>query len=208
MNDGNEQLLRGRFYGHDHNHDDPNPGPFPHQTYAALVGGPLDGLLLDIDGWSPEEIENGVAVLALTACAVLAGARSLLAVSEWVADAPEELLERFGIRVDPLFPKRSWPAETTIRRVLARIDANALDRAVGIWLAGRQQNAGGLQALAVDGKSLRVPPAPRAGKSTSWSPATTSAGWSSHRWTSVRRPTRSLDSGLCWTRCLTCPAPS
>ncbi|MET7458406.1 ISAs1 family transposase [Streptomyces sp. NPDC005574] len=95
------------------------------------------------------------AVLALTACAVLAGARSLLAVSEWVADAPEGLLERLGIRVDPLFPKRSWPAETTIRRVLARIDANALDRAVGAWLAGRQQDAGGLRALAVDGKSLR-----------------------------------------------------
>lgn len=46
-------------------------------------------------------------VLALTACAVLAGARSLLAVSERVADAPAELLERLGIRVDPLFPKRS-----------------------------------------------------------------------------------------------------
>ncbi|MFB6990255.1 hypothetical protein ACFC0C_28505 [Streptomyces sp. NPDC056178] len=36
---GDEQLLRGRVYGHDH--DDPNPGPLPHQTYAALVGGPL-----------------------------------------------------------------------------------------------------------------------------------------------------------------------
>ncbi|MBA9050195.1 hypothetical protein BJ996_006926 [Streptomyces phaeogriseichromatogenes] len=23
------------------------PGPLPHRTYAALVGGPLDGLLLD-----------------------------------------------------------------------------------------------------------------------------------------------------------------
>ncbi|MFG2425045.1 transposase family protein, partial [Streptomyces sp. NPDC048448] len=29
-----------------------------------------------------------VVVLALTACAVLAGARSLLAVGEWIADAP------------------------------------------------------------------------------------------------------------------------
>ncbi|MEW1569483.1 transposase family protein [Streptomyces sp. NPDC093509] len=48
-----------------------------------------------------------VTVLALTACAVLAGARSLLAVSEWVADAPKELLERLGTRVDPLFPERS-----------------------------------------------------------------------------------------------------
>lgn len=32
-------------------------------------------------------------VLVLTACAVLAGARSLLAMGEWVADAPPALLE-------------------------------------------------------------------------------------------------------------------
>ncbi|TKS96302.1 hypothetical protein [Streptomyces lasalocidi] len=25
-------------------HDAPNPIPLPHQTYVALVGGPLDGL--------------------------------------------------------------------------------------------------------------------------------------------------------------------
>ncbi|MET7391217.1 hypothetical protein ACFYPT_39080 [Streptomyces sp. NPDC005529] len=68
---------------------------------------------------------------------------------------PERLLERLGIRVDPLFLRRSWPEETTIRRVLARIDAHALDQAVGAWLAARQQDAGGLRALAVDRKSLR-----------------------------------------------------
>ncbi|MER5717462.1 hypothetical protein [Streptomyces sp. NPDC002132] len=43
MNADDEQLLRGRVYGCD---DDPHPGPLQHQTYAALVGGPLDGLLL------------------------------------------------------------------------------------------------------------------------------------------------------------------
>ncbi|WP_234353281.1 transposase family protein [Streptomyces ardesiacus] len=86
-----------------------------------------------------------VTVLALTACAVLAGARSLLAVSEWVADAPAELLERLGIRVDPLFPKRSWPTESTIRRLLARTDTDALDQAVGAWLADRQRGSGGLR---------------------------------------------------------------
>lgn len=96
-----------------------------------------------------------VAVLALTACAVLTGARSLLAVGEWVADAPPGLLERLGIRVDPLFPQRSWPAESTIRRLLARVDADALDRAVGAWLADRQAGSDGLRGLAVDGKSLR-----------------------------------------------------
>ncbi|MFC9283004.1 hypothetical protein [Streptomyces collinus] len=57
---GDEQLLRGRVYGCDH--DDPHPGPFPARTYAALVGGPLDGLLLDITGWTAEEVDGGVAL--------------------------------------------------------------------------------------------------------------------------------------------------
>ncbi len=72
-----------------------------------------------------------------------------------MADAPPALLERLAGVVDPLFPKRSWPAESTIRRLPARIDADALDRAVGAWLADRQTRSGGLRALAVDGKSLR-----------------------------------------------------
>ncbi|MFE9313368.1 transposase family protein [Streptomyces sp. NPDC006706] len=93
-------------------------------------------------------------LLALTACAVLAGARSLLAVSEWVADTQPALLERLGTAVDPLVPKRSWPSESTIRRLLARIDADALDRAVGAWLADRRTRGQGLRGLAVDGKSL------------------------------------------------------
>ncbi|MEU9057042.1 ISAs1 family transposase [Streptomyces sp. NPDC048384] len=96
-----------------------------------------------------------VAVLALTACAVLAGATSVPAVSEWIADAPPHILQRLGIRLDPLFPKRLLPAETTVRRLLARIDGDALDRAVGRWLADRRPKATGLRGLAVDGKSLR-----------------------------------------------------
>ncbi|WP_309505376.1 ISAs1 family transposase [Streptomyces phytophilus] len=48
------------------------------------------------------------------------------------------------------------PSEASIRRLLARIDADALDRAVGAWLADHCPAAGtGLQAAAVDGKSLR-----------------------------------------------------
>lgn len=85
-----------------------------------------------------------VTLLALTACAVLVGARSLPAVGEWVADAPPALLERLGTVVDPLVPKRSWPAESTIRRLLASIDADALGRAVGGWLADRQIRGEGL----------------------------------------------------------------
>ncbi|WP_406835134.1 transposase family protein [Streptomyces sp. AHU1] len=77
-----------------------------------------------------------IAVLALTACAVLAGATSLRVAGEWIADALSCVLERLGIRPDPLFLKRCAPAETTGRRLLGRIDSDALDRAV--WrLAGR-----------------------------------------------------------------------
>jgi hypothetical protein len=51
-------------YGHSHGqgYDDPNPGPLPYQTYAALVGGPLERLLLDIMGWRPEEVDDGAAL--------------------------------------------------------------------------------------------------------------------------------------------------
>ncbi|MFI6931021.1 transposase family protein [Streptomyces sp. NPDC050287] len=58
-------------------------------------------------------------VLALTACAVLAGARSLLAVGEWIADVPPQVLTTVGARPDPLLPQRRLPAETTVRRLLA-----------------------------------------------------------------------------------------
>ena len=71
------------------------------------------------------------------------------------ADAPPHILERFGKHLDPLFPKRLLPAQTTVRRLLARIDGDALDRAVGRWLADRRPKATGLCGLAVDGKSSR-----------------------------------------------------
>jgi predicted transposase YbfD/YdcC len=97
-------------------------------------------------------------VLALAATAVLAGATSLLAIGEWAADAPPEILDALGARRDPLTGRHPAPGEATIRRVLTRIDGDALDRAVGRWLADRRpQNlpARGLRAVAVDGKSLR-----------------------------------------------------
>ncbi|MCQ9134571.1 hypothetical protein [Streptomyces hilarionis] len=59
MDRDDEQLLRGRVYGTDHDH----PGPLPHRDYAELVGGPLDGLLLDITGWTADEIQTGVALM-------------------------------------------------------------------------------------------------------------------------------------------------
>ncbi|MCX5207647.1 hypothetical protein OG897_40365 [Streptomyces sp. NBC_00237] len=59
--DRDEELLRGRIYGEDHDH--PRPGPKPGRTYAELVGGPLDGLLLDITHWTENEISDGAALM-------------------------------------------------------------------------------------------------------------------------------------------------
>ncbi|MFM9370568.1 hypothetical protein [Streptomyces sp. Da 82-17] len=57
---GDEELLRGRIYGQDH--DDPRRGPQPGRSYVQLVAGPLDGLLLDVTGWTPQETASGAAL--------------------------------------------------------------------------------------------------------------------------------------------------
>jgi hypothetical protein len=56
-----------------------------------------------------------VAILAMTAAAVLTGGRLLAAIAEWVADAPQPVRAALGARRDaPDF--WSVPAEATIRR--------------------------------------------------------------------------------------------
>jgi predicted transposase YbfD/YdcC len=105
-----------------------------------------------------------VAVLAVAVCAVLAGARSLVAIGEWASDAPCQVLASLGVRRHPLTGAWQPPGEATVRRVLARIDADALDRAIGAWLAAQQPPAASpsppspgppRRAVAVDGKTLR-----------------------------------------------------
>jgi predicted transposase YbfD/YdcC len=101
-------------------------------------------------------------VLAVAVAAVLTGARSLAAIGEWASDAPGQVLACLGVRRDLTGAWRP-PGEATVRRVLARIDADALDRAIGAWLAAQQPPANPpsppprpwRQAVAVDGKTLR-----------------------------------------------------
>lgn len=92
-------------------------------------------------------------ILALTACAVPAGATSLLAVGEWTADAPQHVLERLGVHPDPVLPRPLVPAEATVRRLLTRVDGDALSRAVGGRLADRRPASSGPRGLSVDGKT-------------------------------------------------------
>jgi len=97
------------------------------------------------------------AILVLAAAAVLAGARSIAAIAEWAADAPQPVRAALGARRDPLTGHWVWgvPTETTIRRTLARVDPEALAAAIGAWLADRDQPDQRRRAVAVDGKTLR-----------------------------------------------------
>ncbi|MFH9681156.1 hypothetical protein [Streptomyces globisporus] len=58
----NDIDLRPWIYGTDH--DDPGPRtPTPGHVYVDLVGGPLDGQLLDVTAYTPEERSSGGALL-------------------------------------------------------------------------------------------------------------------------------------------------
>jgi predicted transposase YbfD/YdcC len=88
-------------------------------------------------------------ILGLALCAVVAGARSFTAIAEWAADADGQTLRVLGVtgRV---------PSESTFRRTLQRLDADAFDDLAGAWaqqaaMPGPKER----RVIAVDGKTLR-----------------------------------------------------
>jgi hypothetical protein len=112
-------------------------------TPAALAPDQCHSLLDDLATIADPRHRRGrrhplVAVLGVTVCAVLAGARSLAAIGEWAADAPGPVLAALGVRRHPLTGAFRPPGEATVRRVLARVDPDALDQVIGVWLASQQ----------------------------------------------------------------------
>ena len=88
-------------------------------------------------------------ILGLAVCAVLAGARSFTAIAEWAADADQGTRDALGIT-------GVMPCESTYRRTLQHLDADALDAAAGTWAQQRTVPPAGIRrAVAVDGKTLR-----------------------------------------------------
>jgi predicted transposase YbfD/YdcC len=88
-------------------------------------------------------------ILSLAVCAVLAGARSFTAIAEWAADADQATLDALGVT-------GVVPSESTFRRTLQNLDADALDDAAGGWAQQRTVPApGARRVIAVDGKTLR-----------------------------------------------------
>lgn len=74
---------------------------------------------------TPRGVRHSLAgVLAAAIGAVAAGARSFVAMGEWARDVATEVLAPLGL-------DRRAPDEATFRRVLARIDADLLNRILG-----------------------------------------------------------------------------
>lgn len=88
-------------------------------------------------------------VLALAVTATLAGCRSFAAIGQWAAESTAEKLVSFGLT------SGGAPDESTLRKLFCRLDADALDRALGVWMWTRTFVAGQRRVIAVDGKTVR-----------------------------------------------------
>ncbi|HZM65163.1 MAG TPA: transposase family protein, partial [Nakamurella sp.] len=86
------------------------------------------------------------AILAIAACAVIAGARSFVAIAEWAAAATPAGLAKLGVTGEV-------PCESTFRRTINKIDGNGLDLILGGWAALRAVNPKEMRVIAVDGST-------------------------------------------------------
>ena len=122
------------------------------------------GLLAALEEMTDRRKRRGVrhslaSILAIATAAALAGSKSMVAIGEYAADLPQEVLARLGAKYHPDLECYIAPSDETFRRVLRdHVDAVELDQVVGSWLFGQLQ-AGNLAAeelvVALDGKSLR-----------------------------------------------------
>ena len=120
----------------------------------ASAEGSVDGLsLIEVLGRVPDpRSAHGKrhplgAILGLAVCAMLCGARSLYAISQWGRDQGEEVSEALG------FTRQRTPCVSTLHQVFSRLDREAFERELGRWLQQRGLSEG--EAVAIDGKALR-----------------------------------------------------
>lgn len=91
------------------------------------------------------------AVLACVACAVLAGAKGISEMAEIIEGFDARQLRALRCYKNPRTGRMEAPSESTLRRVLAGVDAEKFDTVVASWVSGRED----IKALALDGKALR-----------------------------------------------------
>ena len=87
------------------------------------------------------------AILALSAAAMLSGARSLYAIAQWGRLQPPPVVRALGFR------RERTPAVSTLHAVFRDLDAAAFEAALGAWAQGQLGDR--WEAVALDGKALR-----------------------------------------------------
>lgn len=92
-----------------------------------------------------------VFILAVAACAVLAGMRGYKQVADFARALPPEALRRLGVRPQESTGELRPPSEPTIRRTITRVDVKAFEQELGAF----QARLGLSGAVALDGKTLR-----------------------------------------------------
>lgn len=139
--------------------------------YGEVTPEARGGLLEVLESVPDPRKKRGVrhrfsAILFVSVCAVVSGARSFAAIAEWAADAVgdtvDDTLRGMGIGA---------PNASTVRRALSAFTGDGFDTAIGAWLSGRVRAARARTssmgvsgrrrgrsprpAVAVDGKTLR-----------------------------------------------------
>jgi predicted transposase YbfD/YdcC len=94
-------------------------------------------------------VHNNASVLAISACAMLSGARSFKAISEWSSKLTPLQLKRLRCRKD------RPPSESTIQRVLRATNSQEFDDKIGSWLVNASYGKTSGRGVAVDGKVLK-----------------------------------------------------
>jgi hypothetical protein len=102
-----------------------------------------------------------LALLCAAVSGVLTGAHSLIAIGEWIADAPQHVLGVLGFAADPLTGLRPVPHPATVCRLLQRVNGDELDAAISAYLQARTPPSAEPEAgtgpvrrvIAVDGKA-------------------------------------------------------
>lgn len=92
-------------------------------------------------------------VLACAAVAMLMGRGGYQAFEDICSKLTQRQLKALGCRLNPKTNRYAPPSDSTFFRVINKVDPAAFDLAVGHWMM--EQEISVLEALAVDGKTLR-----------------------------------------------------
>lgn len=125
--------------------------PRPVEPAAEFTAPSLLDLLARVtDHRDPRGVRHRLSTLLIVALtAILAGAKSILSVAEWVNDPANTTVTELGVDL------RRRPSEATLRRALNSVDADLLDRVLGTWMRTRTTTINDRRIIAVDGKTVR-----------------------------------------------------